>query len=737
MVSVTDQVSDLLASGRLDFDNWSAQLPVALTEADRALLHRAWDLAVETYADRRRPSGESYFEHAVSVATILAGLKLDPETLAGALLHDVPCFDGVDEAELTRRFGDSVAQLVTGVHRMEVISDLHGKPGPGRDDAEQAETLRKMLLAMAQDVRVVFIKLGEVVHDLRTLKHLPEEVQRRIAGETRDIYSPLANRLGIWQLKWEMEDLSFRYLEPQTYKRVARMLAEKRQDRERYIEQVIEQLSGALARANIKAEINGRPKHIYSIWKKMQRKGLDFSELFDLRAVRVMVGDVASCYAALGVVHSLWRHIPKEFDDYIATPKENNYRSLHTAVIGPGGRTLEVQIRTQEMHEQAELGVAAHWRYKEGGSSDEKFERKIAWLRQILEWSKEEANAEDLLDRLKGELFEDRVYVISPKGDVVDLPHGATPLDFAYYIHSDIGNHCRGAKVNGRMVPLTSTLSNGDQVEVLTNRSITPSRDWLNPSRGYLATPRARSKVRSWFKQQDHANNVAAGRSALERELDRLGLHEVNLDKLAQRSRFPKQEEFLAAIGRGDVSSGQIANLLNDQVLPKPSFEEILEAGAHGRRSSEEGDDVTVYGVGNLLTRMAGCCTPAPGDAIVGYITKGEGVTIHRQDCANVRHLAEVEGERLIDVSWSRRSEKRYPVNIQVDAYDRQGLLRDITVILTNDKINVIGVNTATDRNDHHARMTLTVEIADVAQITRLMDKIAGLRNVMDVRRQV
>ena len=738
MVSVTDDISDLFAHGTPAPDAWMDRVLPDAGADERQLLTSVWETACEAYGDSMRYSGESYFEHGLAVASILAGLKLDAQAIAAGMLHDAPHVCGSRWPSIGRKAGHDVATLVDGVGRMDVISELHAPSGQGSEEADnnRTEALRKMLLAMAQDSRVVFIKLAERLHDLRTLRAHPEEEQRRVAHETTDIYAPLAHRLGIWQVKWEMEDLCFRYLEPETYKRVAKLLREKRQDRERYINKVTEQLTDALQRAGIQADVYGRPKHIYSIWKKMQRKGLGFHELFDIRALRVMVRDVSSCYATLGVVHSLWRHIPKEFDDYITAPKENNYQSLHTAVIGPEGKTLEVQIRTWEMHEQAELGVAAHWRYKEGSTSrDARFEQKLAWLRQLLEWGREDGAAEDFIDRFKAEVFEDRVYVISPRGDVLDLPRGATPLDFAYYIHSDVGHRCRGAKVNGRMVPLTYELRNGDQVEVLTTRSGTPSRDWLNPARGYLRTSRARSRVRAWFRQQDHDKNVAAGRQMLDRELHRLGVQDVKLERLAEKSRYSDLDSFYAAIGRGDVSSGYIAGLVGEHVLPRHDSETVLPHGP-APSGGEHTDEVSIYGVGNLLTRQAGCCKPAPGDAVVGFITRGQGVTIHRQDCNNVRRLQETTPERLIDVSWSRHSEQKYPVDIQVDAYDRQGLLRDITAILTNEKVNVTGVNTSTGSQDHQARMTLTVEIDDVTQMSRLLDRIASLRNVHDARRK-
>lgn len=734
MVSVNAELSELIQDDRLDCEEWLSRLPIAYNPADRAMLKAAWEAAREGYGDKRRSSGEPYFVHALSVASILAELRLDAHTIAAALQHDLPALGRYDHDACKRVFGQNVADLIEGLARMEVIRDLHERPGTAE---QQAEALRKMILAMARDIRVVFITLAERLDDMRTLRHLPQHEQLRISRETKDLYAPLANRLGIWQLKWELEDLSFRYQQPDTYKQVARLLAERRVDREDYIDRVTQQLSEALTQVGIKAEIDGRPKHLYSIWKKMQRKGLHFHELFDIRAVRILVDDVADCYASLGVVHSLWRHIPKEFDDYIATPKENNYRSLHTAVIGPEGQTLEVQIRTHEMHQQAELGIAAHWRYKEGGVQQQSFEQKIAWLRQVLEWGQEEAAAEDFVDRFKAEIFEDRVYVVSPRGDIIDLPKGATPLDFAYYIHSDIGHRCRGAKVDGRMVQLTYELRNGEQVEILTNKEGGPSRDWLNPSLGYLHTSRARAKARTWFRQQNQEKNIAAGRAILERQLHRLGVADANLERLAQKSRYGKLDEFLAAIGRNDMTSAQIASLVADQLLPakEETAEEILQAAPVRERSVGKGD-VSIYGVGDLLTRLAQCCKPALGDAIAGFITRGQGVSVHRSDCANLHRLAEEEGERIIEVSWNHGSDHLYPVDIQIEAMDRQGLLRDISAVLSNEKINVVGVSTRTDQSDHRARMTISILVDDIGQLSRAMDRIAAVRNVLDVHRR-
>jgi GTP pyrophosphokinase len=537
--------------------------------------------------------------------------------------------------------------------------------------------------------------------------------------------------MGIWQIKWELEDLSFRYLEPEQYSKIAKLLDERRLDREKFISKVIMILEKEFASANIKAELSGRPKHIYSIWKKMERKGVDFHDIFDVSAVRVLVDSVADCYAVLGIVHTLWPHIPREFDDYIATPKGNNYQSLHTAVAGPGGKTLEVQIRTHEMHERSELGVASHWRYKEGSRYDPGYEQKIIWLRQLLEWKDEESDANGFVDRFKSEVFEDRVYVLTPKGNVVDLPMGATPLDFAYHIHTEIGHGCRGAKVNGSIVPLTYVLKTGDQIEILSTKTGTPSRDWLNTHLGYLKTSRARAKVRAWFTHQDLEKNVRAGRSILEKELGRLGLSGLNHDRLANKLGYRNAQELSASLGKGDVNVVQIADTAQELSAPRDLDAEVLQKTRITEARDVQGD-VKIYGVGNLLTTMAKCCKPAPGDPIIGYITKGRGITIHRADCSNILRQGH---ERLIEVSWSKEQETTYPVDISVLAYDRQGLLRDITGILTDEKINVLSMNTMTDIKDHKAKMKLTVEVSSIQQLSRLLAKISQLSNVLDVKR--
>lgn len=664
--------------------------------------------------------------NCLDVAETLRLLGADRDTLIAALLIDARLDRLLDDKEIAAQFGATVARLVENVHgllKFEVATGVGDAP-------EQAERLRRMLLAMVDDVRAVLIKLAYRVQRLRLLVRtdLPEKVQA--AREALDIFAPLANRLGIGQIKWEMEDLFFRILEPAEYKRVAKSLEESRVERETYIHDFVEALRKALAEEGIEGEVSGRPKHIYSIWRKMQRKQLDFDELYDLRAVRVIVDRIGTCYAVLGVVHNRWQHIPREFDDYIANPKDNGYQSLHTAVIGPRGRTVEVQVRTREMNEFAELGVAAHWRYKEGGREDTALNRAINSLRRLLEAKDEDA---DLLDSFRSELFPDRVFVLTPKGQVMDLPKGATPVDFAYAIHSEVGHRCRGAKVNGRIVPLTYELRSGERIEILTARTGGPSRDWLNPSMGYLRTSRARGKAKSWFRQQNFDRNIAEGRTLLERDRDRLGVTGgPDLDDLQRRFHRASHEDLLAAIGGGEITHAQLANAL---APPAPEAPLQPKPSRAGKGSRARGDTVHIQGVGNLLTQMARCCRPVPGDAVVGFITRGRGVSVHRADCANILRMPPEKRGRLIEVSWGEAA-ATWPVDIHIEAFDRSGLLRDITSVLANDKVNVIAANTHTDRDNLTVKMDLTVEVDSSAQLGTVMDKINALPNVTRVQRR-
>jgi GTP pyrophosphokinase len=605
-----------------------------------------------------------------------------------------------------------------------------------KDQHEHEENLRRLLLGIAEDVRVVLVVLAERVHLMRAIKDLEPERRAKISRDTQRVYAPLANRLGMWQVKWELEDLALRYLEPEEYLALARALAERREEREQYIKDVIATLHRSCAEAGIKAQIAGRPKHIYSIWRKMQRKGVDLDEIFDLRAVRVLVDTVADCYAALGVVHGLWRHIPKEFDDYIATPKGNLYQSLHTAVIGPGDKALEVQIRTHEMHRHAELGVAAHWAYKESKGHDAEFQRRVVWMRQWLELKSEGEDATEILERFKSELEPAHVYVLTPHAKVVELPKGATPLDFAYAVHSEVGNRCRGARVNGRIVPLNYRLASGESVEILTQKNATPSRDWLSPHQGYLATARARARVRQWFKQQDHDQHVLGGKAALEKELTRLGIPEKpQLEALAPRYNFKRGEDLLAAIGRGDLAVGQVARQVGEPRVQEPPKGPEPKPRVPARPKPGVGE-VVVEGVDDLLTQIANCCKPVPYDPIVGFVTRGRGVTVHRRDCSNVRHLPDGESDRLLRVRWADQpADATYPVDLLVIAADRKGLLRDISSILADEDVDVTGVNTHSERSTDTAAMRFTVEVRNQAHLDRVLGKLSQIPDVLDVRR--
>lgn len=703
-----------------DFDTWLNTLQVEWSPAQIDLIRRAYTR-----------SGEP----ELAVSDLLADLGMDPETVAAALLHEPVTAGLLSLSALREEFGSAIARMVDGLIKLDAMGELHQT---SQHVGRQLESLRKMLLAMAQDLRVVLIRLAMQLHSLRQLGPASVDEQQRIARETLDVFSPLANRLGIGRLKWEMEDLALRYLDPPVYKQIAVALEQRRADRECYITQAMDELRDHLQEAQIHAEVSGRVKHIYSIWRKMQRKKLSFEQIFDVRAIRVMADTVNDCYAALGVVHTLWNHIHQEFDDYIAHPKPNGYQSLHTAVVGPEGRTLEVQIRTADMHRHAELGVAAHWHYKEsgGGAAGGAALQQMAWLRQMLESPEgEEGDDHDLLERFKAEALNDRVYAITPKGTIVELPQGATPLDFAYHVHTEVGHRCRGAKVNGRIVPLTYELKTGQQVDVLTTKTGGPSRDWLSPHLGYVKSNRARAKIRQWFIQQDQEKSIAVGRTALEREFQRLGARHLKLDKVAERLGFARPDELFATIGHSALTTSQVIARIQDW-LPPPAAAETPQIAVRKPKAVEAGkDDVQIRGVGHLLTQMAHCCQPAPFEPIAGYITQGRGVTIHRQDCANLLALANQHSERIIEVSWGE-TPATYPVDIMIVAHDRSGLLRDITSILANEQVNVLGANTLTDRETSIARMGLTLEITDVLQLSRVLEKISQLRNVMEAYRK-
>jgi len=683
-------------------------------------------------------SSTACLERAWAIANIVLPLGVELDIVSGALLYPLLEANLLDDELAADLAGPNAARIARDSVRLKQFEVSGGQPGgPAIDAARsagQAEALRKMLLAIASDVRLVFIRLADELYQLRHAKQASPAERERLARETREIFAPLANRLGIWQLKWELEDLSFRYLDSDNYKRIAGWLVAKRADRERYIADVQAELRVALDKAGIKAEIAGRPKHIYSIWRKMQKKGLSFEQIFDVRAVRLLVDSIADCYAALGVVHGLWQNIPNEFDDYIATPKGNNYRSLHTAVTGPGKLPLEVQIRTRDMHEHAELGVAAHWRYKDGGRSNPAYEQKIAWLRRVLDPASGDAQDKsetDSLDRMRAELFEDRVYALSPKGEVVDLPKGATPLDYAYHVHTDLGHRCRGAKINDQIVPLTYVLNNGDTVEIITAKQPHPSRDWLAPSLGFLASPRSRAKVRAWFRKQDEGQNIVQGRQMLERELQRLAMNTITLPELLDELHLPNADALYHALGEGELTIAQVTGA----VQRRARQDEITDKLIRKPTTSKPVQGISIDGVGDLLSNFAKCCRPVPPETISGYITVGRGVSIHRSDCRSFKHLLEKHPERVIPVDWGSSVGQEFAVDIVVSAYDRRGLVRDISSVLTDAKLSIQAMNTLTQR-DGIADMQLRIVVHNINELTDVMGRIQGLANVISVRRK-
>ncbi|MAF85608.1 MAG: (p)ppGpp synthetase [Dehalococcoidales bacterium] len=711
----------------MSFSQLKAKAQEYLPAERVALVEEAYNFAARAHEGQVRKSGEPYIEHPLQTALTLDELQMDASSLAAALLHDVPENCGIPIAKIEAKFGSEVAKLVDGTTKLGKL------PWQASDEAvtgeSQVDNLRKMLVAMAEDLRVVFIKLADRLHNMQTLAALSPEKQRSIAQETLEIYAPLAHRLGIWELKWQLEDLSFRYLEPERYHQIVKLVAARRAKRESFIAQVIQILRKEFDKVGLRAEMSGRPKHIYSIHRKMEKYsalGKDFSDIHDLFALRVSVSTVPDCYSAVGIIHSLWRPLPDAFDDFIANPKPNGYQSIHTAVMSLGRVPLEIQIRTRDMHHIAEYGMAAHWRYKEGEKRDIHFEERIAWLRQLIDWHRDLSGSEEFLESVKTDIFIDQVFVYTPKGEIKALPKGATPLDFAYRVHTELGHRCIGAKVNGRLVPLTYQLNNGDIVEVrATKKDKGPSRDWLNPHLGYIQSSHAKEKIRQWFKKQERADNIERGREILEKEMRRLGIKLGEREELANLFRYDNADDFLAAIGYGGITIHQIAVKLADQqeqpkekvgevTLPKPSVSSIK-----------------VLGVGDMLVSLAQCCRPVPGDKIIGYVTRSRGVTIHRQDCYNVIH--EDEQERLIRVEWGQTG-SLYPVNIRVEAWDRVGLMRDITTIVAEEKVNIRGSSSSHHDGDAVTE-NFTLETRGLAHLSRLLVRIEGIRGVISVAR--
>jgi GTP pyrophosphokinase len=658
---------------------------------------------------------------------VLASLRADEEMLAACVLYTLQQMGVALPAAVPIDGVAHLRDLIDGQQAAEKVWSLYAARGANAS----AEGLRRLLLAIIRDLRVVFILLARQLAALRRAAKAPPERQRDLAQLSADIHAPLANRLGIWQLKWELEDLAFRYLQPDVYRRIATLLDERRDQRTRYISAATAELKRALKESEVEADVAGRPKHIYSIWKKMQRKGGDFSSLYDIRALRVLVKDVPACYAALGTVHTLWPPVPSEFDDYIARPKGNHYQSLHTAVVGPEGKTLEVQIRSFDMHAHAERGVAAHWRYKEGGGGDQDFERKIAWMRGLLETKEDSDDGSALLAGFKTDILEDRVYLLTPQGQVIDLPRGATVLDFAYTVHTDVGHRTRGAKVNGRIVSLNFQPASGDRIEILTGKTKEPRRDWLSAHHGFLNTHRAQQKVRTWFKRVDHDANIAAGRVILERELKRLAMHNVDLDTLPPIFGQKNLDDFLVALALGEITAGHVARALHEAMAPPPET-----APAPVMRAPKRGKDaVTIEGVGNLLTTLARCCQPLPGDPIVGYITRGKGVSIHRADCASFARLRARDANRAIDVEWGTQRDAAYEVDVLVKGYDRKWLHKDVTNIIAAANVHMIAANARVDSASGLATMNFALRVADYEQLSMLLGRLSGVPNVIEARR--
>ncbi len=674
---------------------------------------------------------------------ILVQLNMDDTTLQAALVFPYCQQHALSNEDVIESFGQEIGRLIEGVRKMEAIRALHGRTGINKTaqfQEHQIDSIRRMLLAMVEDVRAVVLKMAERICALQSVKDADEETRVMVATECASIYAPLANRLGIGQLKWELEDLAFRYLHPKTYKQIASMLDEKRADRTEYIESMVARLQSLLNEQGIQAAVYGRPKHIFSIWKKMQKKRLTFEQLFDIRAMRIIADRLQDCYAALGIVHAHFKHIPNEFDDYIATPKPNGYQSIHTVIIGPQGKSIEIQIRTQQMHQDAELGVAAHWKYKEGAQSKTSgHEERLNWLRKILQWQEEVAESGDLVEELRSQVFDDRVYVFTPKGDVLDLPQGSTPLDFAYYVHTNIGHRCIGAKVNKRIVPFTYQLKSGDQVEVLTGKEPSPSRDWMHPGLGYVHSSRARATIHSFFKKQDRVKNLEAGKEIAEREVNKVHLPIKALGEICERFNQPSVDELYTAIGAGDVRIMSVVRQLQQHLQPpepEPTPERLVKTPSRPKSNKKRDDSVVVEGVGHLMSHLANCCQPVPGEPIVGFITQGRGVSVHRQNCEQLVHLLEQHPEREVEVNWSGDIAAGFEAQLLVICTDRTGILRDITTVLANLRVSLLGVNSLSNKSSGSADIVLTVEVADVKSLRKVMLSLKQIHDVVDVVRK-
>jgi GTP pyrophosphokinase len=668
---------------------------------------------------------------------ILHELHMDDATLQAALVYPYCEVHALSDDEVEEAFGKEIKQLIVGVRRMDAIRALYGRNRNTTSlNESNVDSIRRMLLAMVEDARAVVIKMAERICALQKAKKADEETKVMIARECSTIYAPLANRLGIGQIKWELEDLAFRYLHPTTYKSIAKQLDGKRKARAQYIEDIVSDIQLLINKEGVNAEVYGRPKHIFSIWKKMQKKNLSFEQLFDIRALRIIANGLQDCYSALGTLHANYRHIPNEFDDYIATPKANGYQSIHTVIVGPEGKSVEVQIRTKQMHQEAELGVAAHWKYKEDKTGNVSgFDERINWLRRILQWQEEVADSGDLVEELRSQVFDDRVYVFTPKGDVVDLPMGSTPLDFAYYVHSNVGHRCIGAKVNGRIVPFTYQLVNGDQVEVLTGKQLQPSRDWMHPGLGYVHSSRARATIHSFFKKQDKDKNLLAGKELLERELHKSHLSFKLADESVEKFNFHQLADLYAAIGAGDVKVMSVVNYLMQKFAAKPEVPTVKPKKRVAKGNTRK-DSIVVEGVGHLLSQLANCCKPVPGEPILGYITQGKGVSVHKEDCPQLQHLLSLSPEREIEVNWSGAIAVGFETTIAIFCSDRSGLLRDITTVLANENVGLLGVNSLSDKKALSATIKLSVEVRNAAALSKVMNKLSQIQGIVDVKRE-
>jgi len=719
---------------KTSFEQWLNSLE--LSASKHQALESLWSQVAPYFNDQEECQSKS-----LEMVEILSALNLDKDSLSAAFLCPLFEYKCISLEFVKENFNQKIYSLCNGVSQMEAIKALQQSQST-QVSVGQVDNIRRMLLAMVDDVRAVVIKLAERLCHLRIVKNSDEETRVLAAKETENIYAPLANRLGIGQLKWELEDIAIRYLHPAVYKKIAKLLDEKRLDRERYMVDFVDNLTGQLKGINIKGEVYGRPKHIFSIWKKMQQKSLDFEQLFDVRAVRVVVEKLQDCYGALGIVHTSWKHLANEFDDYVATPKPNGYQSIHTVVLGPEGKSVEVQIRTQQMHDDAELGVAAHWRYKEGaaGGKSSGFDEKVNWLRKILQWQEDVTESGELIDELRSQVFEDRIYVFTPSGDVVDLPVNSTPLDFAYYIHSNVGHCCIGAKVFGRIVPFTHRLQTGDQIEILRSKNPNPSRDWLNPSLHYIHTPRARAKVQHYFKLQDRDKHIITGKELLDSELAKLKLTHVDLMTTSKRFNIKTIDDLYAAIGSGNARLNQIVNFLHQQDEKSKPVEEldpnsVIREPSQTQKSAVDSNGITVSGVGNLLTHMAKCCHAVPGDPITGFITQGRGISVHRDDCDQLANALKLQPEREVEVQWGEQDNKSYQATIQIIASDRQGLFRDVSTIIANERVSIVGIDSHTDSSKQTMGMLLKLELANNDVLSRLLSKLLQLDDIVEAKR--